>query len=111
MKGFTTERSRNVALISHGGAGKTSLAEAMLYTSGAIKRLGKVDTGNTTTDFDPDEIKRQVTIGTALAPLEWKGVKVNLLDTPGFFLTLSEKSRERCVWLTAPLLQYALSPA
>ena len=90
MKGFTTERIRNVALISHGGAGKTSLAEAMLYTSGAIKRLGKVDTGNTTTDFDPDEIKRQVTIGTALAPLEWKGVKINLLDTPGFFDFIGE---------------------
>lgn len=90
MKGFTTERIRNVALISHGGAGKTSLAEAMLYTSGAINRLGKVDAGNTTTDFDPDEIKRQVTIGTALAPLEWKGVKVNLLDTPGFFDFIGE---------------------
>ena len=85
MKGFRTEQIRNVALISHGGAGKTSLAEAMLYTSGAINRLGKVDAGNTITDFDPDEIKSQVTISTSLAPLEWKGTKINLLDTPGFF--------------------------
>jgi elongation factor G len=90
MKGFSTEQIRNVALISHGGAGKTSLAEAMLYTSGAINRLGRVDAGNTTTDFDPDEIKRQVTISTSLAPLEWKGVKVNLLDTPGFFDFIGE---------------------
>ena len=90
MKNYNTGQIRNVALISHGVAGKTSLAEAMLYTSGAITRLGKVDAGNTTTDFDQDEIKRQVTISTALAPLEWKGVKVNLLDTPGFFDFIGE---------------------
>ena len=62
----------------------------MLYTSGAIKRLGKVDSGNTITDFDPDEIKRQITISTSLAPLEWNEVKVNLLDTPGFFDFMGE---------------------
>lgn len=85
MKNYTTEKIRNVALISHGGAGKTSLAEAMLYTSGAINRLGKTDAGTTTTDFDPEEVKRQITINTSLAPVEWSGVKVNLLDTPGYF--------------------------
>lgn len=85
MKNYTTEKIRNVALISHGGAGKTSLAEAMLFTSGAINRLGKVDAGTTTTDFDPEEIKRQITINTSLAPVEWGGVKINLLDTPGYF--------------------------
>lgn len=90
MKNYSTEQIRNVALISHGGAGKTSLSEAMLYTSGAINRLGRVDSGNTTTDFDPDEIKRQVTISTSLAPLEWKGVKINLLDTPGYFDFIGE---------------------
>ncbi|RJX23539.1 MAG: elongation factor G [Dethiobacter sp.] len=90
MKGYSTEQIRNVALISHGGAGKTSLAEAMLYTSGATNRLGRVDAGNTITDYDPDEIKRQVTISTSVAPLEWKGVKVNLLDTPGFFDFIGE---------------------
>ena len=85
MKNYSVEQIRNVALISHGGAGKTSLAEALLYTSGAVNRLGKVEAGNTVTDFEPDEIKRQITIGTALAPLEWDGAKINLLDTPGFF--------------------------
>ncbi len=85
MKKYTSENIRNVALISHGGAGKTSLTEALLYTSGAVNRLGKVESGNTTTDFDPDEIKKQVTINVGLAPLEWDGVKINLLDTPGFF--------------------------
>ncbi len=85
MKNYSTEQIRNVALISHGGAGKTSLSEALLYTSGAVNRLGKIEAGNTVTDFEPDEIKRQVTIGTALAPLEWNGIKINLLDTPGFF--------------------------
>ncbi len=85
MKNYTTEQIRNVALISHGGAGKTSLAEAMLYTSGAITRLGRSDTGTTTTDFDPEEVKRQITINTSLAPIEWGGKKINILDTPGYF--------------------------
>ncbi|HED24133.1 MAG TPA: GTP-binding protein, partial [Firmicutes bacterium] len=85
MKKYTSENIRNVALISHGGAGKTSLAEALLFTSGAINRLGKTESGNTTTDYDPDEIKKQVTINVGLAPLEWDGVKINLLDTPGYF--------------------------
>ena len=96
MKKYTTEQIRNVALISHGGAGKTSLAEAMLYTSGAVNRLGSVDAGNTTTDYDPEEVKRQVTINTSLAPVEWEGVKLNLLDTPGFFdFTVDVKSALR----------------
>ncbi len=85
MKKYNSESIRNVALISHGGAGKTSLAEAMLYSSGAINRLGKIESGNTTTDYDPDEIRKQVTINVGLAPLEWKGVKINVLDTPGYF--------------------------
>ena len=85
MKIYPTEKIRNVALISHGGAGKTSLVEAMLYTSGAISRLGKVDAGTTTTDFDAEEIKRKITITTSLAPVQWNGIKINLLDTPGYF--------------------------
>ena len=76
---------RNVCLISHGGAGKTSLAEAMLYNTGVLDRLGKVVDGNTTTDYDPEEIKRKTSITTALAPYEWKGHKVNIIDTPGYF--------------------------
>ena len=90
MQGYKMDKIRNVALISHGGAGKTSLVEAMLYTSGTVNRLGRVESGNTTTDFDPDEVKRQITISMALAPLDWKGVKINLLDTPGFFDFLGE---------------------
>lgn len=90
MKKVKTEQIRNVALISHGGAGKTSLAEALLFTSGAVNRLGNVDAGNTTTDFDADEIKRQITIGTSLAPLEWKETKINLMDTPGYFDFIGE---------------------
>ncbi len=85
MKKYTSDNIRNVALISHGGAGKTSLTEALLFTSGAVNRLGKVEAGNTTTDFDPDEIRKQVTINVGLAPLEWSDIKINLLDTPGYF--------------------------
>ena len=85
MKTYASENIRNLALISHGGAGKTSLAEALLYSSGAINRLGNIESGNTTTDYDPDEIKRQVTINAAPAPLEWDGIKINLLDAPGYF--------------------------
>jgi elongation factor G len=85
MKKYNSENIRNVALISHGGAGKTSLTEALLFSSGEINRLGKIEAGNTTTDYDPDEIKKQVTINVGLAPLEWSGTKINLLDTPGYF--------------------------
>nr|WP_213169194.1 elongation factor G [Alkalicella caledoniensis] len=76
---------RNIAVISHGGAGKTSVAESMLYTAGAITRLGRVDDGTTTFDYDQDEIKRQITINTALAPCEWQNHKINIVDTPGYF--------------------------
>ncbi len=85
MKNFETGQIRNIALVSHGGAGKTSLAESLLFSTGTINRLGSTDAGNTTTDFDSEEIKRQITINTTLAPFEWKNTKVNLLDTPGYF--------------------------
>lgn len=85
MKDFSTIAIRNVCLTSHGGAGKTTLAEAMLFNSGAIDRMGKVMDGNTTTDFDPEEIKRQISISTSLAPCEWKDCKLNFIDTPGYF--------------------------
>ncbi len=85
MKKYATGQIRNIALISHGGAGKTSLAEAILYTTGTTNRLGNTGAGNTTTDFDPEEIKRQITINASLAPCEWKGAKINLIDTPGYF--------------------------
>ncbi|HYE90272.1 MAG TPA: elongation factor G, partial [Terriglobales bacterium] len=75
---------RNVGIVGHGGVGKTSLVEALLHTAGAVTRLGKVDDGTTTTDFDPDEIKRKISINTALAYCEWKGCHINLVDTPGY---------------------------
>lgn len=84
MHDYGTEQIRNVVLLSHCGAGKTSLSEAMLFTSGAISRLGKVDEGTTTSDYDPDEIKRKISINLSTLPCQWKDTKINLLDTPGY---------------------------
>ncbi|HEY7063986.1 MAG TPA: elongation factor G [Chloroflexota bacterium] len=84
MKSYSAEQIHNVALISHGGAGKTSLAEALLYLTGAINRLGRVEEGTTTSDYDPDETKRHMSVSTSVIPVEWKDHKVNLLDTPGY---------------------------
>jgi len=75
---------RNVGIVGHGGVGKTSLVEALLFTAGAVTRLGKVDDGSTTTDFDPDEIKRKISINTSVAYCDVKGHRVNLVDTPGY---------------------------
>lgn len=84
MKQYNTAQIRNVGLFSHGGAGKTSLLEAMLFTSKAITRLGRVDEGNTISDHDPDEIKRHISIQLTIAPIEWGDEKINMLDTPGY---------------------------
>ena len=84
MKDFKTEDIRNVALVGHGSTGKTSLAEAMLFSSGAIGRLGSVEDGTTVSDFDPDENKRKISINLSLLPCEWKGKKLNIIDTPGY---------------------------
>lgn len=84
MKEYKGDKIRNVAIVSHGGAGKTSLAEAFLFNAGAVTRLGKVDDGTAITDFEPEEVKRKVTISSALAPCEWKDHKINFLDTPGY---------------------------
>lgn len=84
MKSYKVEELRNVSLIAHSGAGKTSLTEAMLYNAGVINRLGKVEEGNTVSDYDPEEIRRQISVNTSVTPLEWEGHKVNLLDTPGY---------------------------
>lgn len=85
MKKYGTDFLRNVALLGHGGAGKTSLAEAMLFVAKGINRLGRVDDGTTVMDFDPEETRRQISINTSLAPVEWKEHKINVLDTPGYF--------------------------
>jgi elongation factor G len=84
MEQFTLENIRNVALLSHSGAGKTSLSEAILFDAKAITRLGRVEEGTTTSDYDPDEIQRRISINLTVLPLAWQGVKINLLDTPGY---------------------------
>ncbi len=84
MKQYGIENIRNLSLLSHGGAGKTSIAEAILFTSGVINRLGKVGDGSTTSDYDPDEIKRKISINLTMLPCEWQNTKINLIDTPGY---------------------------
>jgi elongation factor G len=84
VKTFPTSKIRNVALVGHGGAGKTTLTEAILFTTGAIPRMGTVDAGNTVTDFDPEEHSRHYSVSLALAPVEFDGHKINLVDTPGY---------------------------
>ena len=85
MDVFRTDRIRNVVLLGHGGAGKTSLVEAMAYLSGITSRLGKVTDGNTVSDYDKEEIKRKFSISTSVVPIVWGKVKINVLDTPGYF--------------------------
>lgn len=85
MKTYRAVDIRNMALLGHAGGGKTSLAEAMLFVAGASGRLGNVADGNTVCDFEPEEIKRRVSVSTAVAPLEWQDRKINILDTPGLF--------------------------
>ena len=82
---YTTDKIRNICLLGHGGDGKSALAEALLYFTGSTDRLGTAAQGNTVSDFDPEEIKRQISISTSVIPVEWKGKKINLLDTPGYF--------------------------
>ena len=84
MKTYDTKHLRNVCLVGHGGAGKTSLTETFLFNSGVINRIGKIAEGNTVSDFLPEEVKHKVSISTSLIPIEWQGVKVNVLDTPGY---------------------------
>src|SRR5919201_4673898 len=84
MKEYAPAQLRNVGLFSHGGAGKTTLVEALLFRAGAITRMGSIEDGNTTTDFDPEELKRQMSVSLAVAPLDWQGTKINLLDSPGY---------------------------
>ncbi len=84
MKEYATGSIRNVALVGHGSAGKTSLAEALLYNSGATTRIGRVEDGSTASDFDDEEIRRKISIYTSLIPCEYRDQKINLLDAPGF---------------------------
>src|SRR5687768_13934030 len=90
MKVYDAAAIRNVALVGHGGSGKTQLVSAMLFAAGAVNRLGKVDDGTTTTDFDEEEIARKHTLSSSLAHAEWQKSKVNIIDTPGFANFLSD---------------------
>lgn len=85
MNVYTTDKIRNVVLLGHGGAGKTSLVESMAYLAGITSRMGKVEDGNTVSDFGKEEQKRKISISTSVVPIEWEGVKINVLDTPGYF--------------------------
>jgi small GTP-binding protein len=90
MTSLNVESLRNIAVIAHGGAGKTSLIEAMLFDTGSIDRLGNVEDGTTTTDYEPEEIERKITITSSIAFCDWKSHRINLIDTPGFINFLEE---------------------
>jgi elongation factor G len=84
VKQYAAEKIRNVAIVGHGGSGKTMLVEHLLYTAGAADRVGTVDAGNTQSDFDPLEIRRKISLSASIVPLEWHGCKINLIDVPGY---------------------------
>ncbi|HEX2259528.1 MAG TPA: elongation factor G, partial [Actinomycetota bacterium] len=84
MKTYTPDKIRNVVLVGHQGAGKTSLAEALLHISGTTTRMGSIQEGNTVSDFEPEEIKKTISVSLSLIPIEWKDHKINLLDAPGY---------------------------
>ena len=97
MKEYQSGSIRNVGLFGHGGEGKTTLAEAMLFQAGIIDRMGKVTDGNTVTDYDLEENKRGISISLSLAPIEWRNAKINVLDVPGYFDMVGEVSSALCV--------------
>ena len=83
-KEYPTDKIRNIAFIGHGGSGKTTISEAVLFTSGTSTRFGRVEDGSTVSDYHPDEIERKISINTSLLHCEWEGCKFNILDTPGY---------------------------
>ena len=93
MAKFDTKSIRNLALLGHGGSGKTSLAEALIYITGGSDRLGKVADGNTVCDYDAEEIKRGFTLSASIAPVEWKNIKINIIDTPGYLDFVGEANQ------------------
>ena len=109
MKVYDAAHIKNIAVVGHGGDGKTTLVEAILFDAGAIERRGRVEDGNTTTDYDPEEAKRHISITTAVAPVEWKGVKLNLIDAPGFFDFVGETTQAYNMADSALILANAFS--
>ena len=90
MADYKTNDIRNIALMGHGGEGKTTLTEAMLYAAHIVDRQGRVEDGNTTTDFEPEEVKRHNSISAAVAPVDWAGKTINVIDIPGYFDFIGE---------------------
>ena len=84
MKLYTADNIRNIVFLSHYGAGKTSIAEAMLFNAGATKRFGNVAEGTTVSDYDPSEVEHNMSVGLSILPLEWRQTKINILDAPGY---------------------------
>ena len=109
MKVYDAAHIKNIAVVGHGGDGKTTLVEAMLSNAGAIERRGRVEDGNTTTDYDPEEIKRHISITAALAPIEHAGCKLNLIDAPGFFDFVGETTTAYYLSDSALILANAFS--
>ena len=109
MKSYASNQVRNVVLLGHSGSGKTTYAEAALFYSGATKRFGKVEDGNTTSDYEPEEIRRKVSINTAVLPVEWQDTKINFLDTPGYFDFVAESKLAMNVADTALIMVSAKS--
>lgn len=109
MKGFDTARIRNVGMLGHGGDGKTSLTEALLFATGSVPRLGRIEDGTTSTDFEEDEVKHQKSINVAVAFCEWRGHRINLVDTPGFSNFLADTRSAVRVLDTALILMSAAS--
>lgn len=109
MRKYNTSQIRNVVLMGHGGSGKTTLAEAILLTSGTIQRQGRIESGNTVSDYDPEEVKRRFSINTSVIPIEWKDHKINILDTPGYDDFIGEVKQSLHVADTAVIVINAVS--
>ena len=109
MADYKSENIRNITLIGHGSNGKTTLTEAMLYAAGHVDRQGKVEDGAATTDYDPEEIKRHISISAAVAPVEWKNTKINVIDVPGYFDFIGEMMGPLRVVETAGIVVGAVS--
>ena len=109
MKEYPMQQIRNIGIVGHGSEGKTTLAEAMLFLSGATDRMGKVDDGSAVTDYDPEEIKRNISISAALAPVEWKNCKINAVDIPGYFDFIGEAAGALSVVDAAMIVVNAVS--
>ena len=109
MASYQTKDIRNIALMGHGSEGKTTLMEALLFAAGAIDRQGRVEDGNTVTDYDAEEIKRKISISAAIAPIDWNQKMLNVIDVPGYFDFVGEMMGPLRVVETAAILVNAVS--